>query len=101
MAAVLRTSQKCSRRQLAKSATSIAANYRAARRARSHAEFTARIAIVAEEADESLFWLDFVAESRLAISPELSRLQREAAELTAIFSACVRTARRNAQVKRR
>jgi four helix bundle protein len=44
------------RRQLAKSATSVAANYRAARRARSHAEFTARIGVVAEEADETLFW---------------------------------------------
>jgi hypothetical protein len=45
------------KRQLAKSATSQAANYRASRRARSHTEFTSRIGVVAEEADESLFWL--------------------------------------------
>jgi four helix bundle protein len=77
-----------------------AASYRAARRARSHTEFTARIAIVAEEADESLFWLDSVSESMMATSLELSRLQREASELTAIFSACVRTARQKARVRR-
>ena len=88
------------KRQMAKSATSVAANYRASRRARSHAEFTARIGVVAEEADETLFWLTFVADAKLLVSPDLSRLQREAGELTAIFSACVGTARRNSRLNR-
>ena len=58
------------KRQLAKSATSVAANYRAACRARSHAEFTARIGMVAEEADESSFWLDFIAAASLVSAPQ-------------------------------
>ena len=82
------------RRQLTKSATSVAANYRATRRARSHAEFTARMGMVAEEADESLFWLNLIIEGRLLTAPLLQELQGEANELVAIFSACVGTARR-------
>jgi four helix bundle protein len=87
--------------QVAKAATSVAANYRAARCARSHAEFTARIGVVAEEADETLFWLDFVADAQIGTPADLSRLQREASELTAIFSACVGTARRKARSNQR
>jgi four helix bundle protein len=86
------------RRQLANSATSVAASYRASCRARSHAEFTARIALVAEESDEALFWLNFMADaSMVARSPVLARLQREAAELTAIFSTSAATARRKSR----
>ena len=88
------------RHQLARSATSIAANYRASRRARSHAEFTARISLVAEEADETLFWLTFIADANLIASPLLTNLQREAAELTAIFSTSAATARRNAHARK-
>jgi four helix bundle protein len=84
-------------RQLTKSATSIGANYRSACRARSHADFTSRIAIVAEEADESLYWLDLAAGARLTTSAALPNLQQEARELTAIFSRCVGTARANAK----
>ena len=51
------------RRQLAKSATSMDMNYRASCRARSHAEFTAKLGLVAEEADETAEWLDVVAEA--------------------------------------
>src|SRR5262245_23176183 len=82
------------RRQLTKAATSVDMNYRASCRARSHAEFTAKIGTVAEEADESAEWLEVVAEGRLVSSPELPRLQRESRELVAIFSASVGTARR-------
>jgi four helix bundle protein len=85
------------KRQLAKSATSVAANYRAACRARSHAEFTARIGTVAEEADESSFWLDFLAASRMVSATGLAKLQAEGRELLAIFSATTGTARRNAR----
>jgi four helix bundle protein len=52
-------------RQIAKSSTSVAFNYRASCRARSHAEFTAKIGTVAEESDETLGWLEFIAAGRL------------------------------------
>ena len=73
------------KRQLARSATSVAANYRAACRARSHAEFTARIGTVAEEADESSFWLEFIAAARMVSAPQLAQLQAERRESLAIF----------------
>jgi four helix bundle protein len=82
------------RRQLAKSATSMDMNYRASCRARSHAEFTAKLGLVAEEADETAEWLDVVAEARMVNSSELTRLRGESRELLAIFSASVGTARR-------
>lgn len=68
-------------------------NYRSSRRARSHAEFTSRIGIVADEADESLGWLEFIEQARLLSSPGLSRLIREAGELCNIFAASAGTAR--------
>ena len=82
-------------RQLAKAATGVSANYRAARRSRSHAEFTSRISVVAEEADESQHWLDLSNSARLSPSPTLPKLLQESKELTAIFSAMVGTARFN------
>jgi len=82
------------RRQLAKSATSVDLNYRAACRARSHAEFTARIGLVAEEADETAEWLDIIAEAKLTTFAGLVQLRKESRELLANFSACVGTARR-------
>src|SRR5262245_55262066 len=83
------------KRQLARSSTGIAFNYRSSCRSRSHAEFTSRIAVVAEEADETFGWLEFIEASRLAAGPELVRLRAEADELTAIFSATLGTARLN------
>jgi four helix bundle protein len=82
------------RRQLAKSATSMDMNYRASCRARSHAEFTAKIGVVAEEADETAEWLDVIAGGRLVTFPGLLQLRKESRELLAIFSASVGTARR-------
>ena len=81
--------------QVLRAGTSVAANYRATCRARSRAEFVAKLGLVAEEADESLFWLDFAAESKLLTGPELEMLRQEAGELLAIFSASLRTARQN------
>ena len=81
------------RHQLAKSSTSVAMNYRSSRRARSHAEFTARIGIVADEADETLGWLQFIERSGLVNSPELARLLIEATEIVHIFAASAGTAR--------
>ncbi len=81
------------RRQLAKSSTSVAFNYRASCRARSHAEFTAKIGLVAEEADETQGWLEFIEAGKLIASPEVPRLLTEATELLAIMSASAGTAR--------
>ena len=81
------------RRQLAKSATSVAFNYRASCRARSHAEFTSKISLVAEEADECQGWLEFIEEGKLITSNDVARLLSECSELVAIFSASVGTAR--------
>ena len=81
------------RRQLAKSSTSVAFNFRAACRGRSHAEYTAKIGLVSEESDETLGWLEFIEAGKLIPKP-LSDLVHEAKELSAIFSASYGTARR-------
>ena len=88
------------KRQLAKCSTSVAANYRASRRSRSHAEFTSRIAVVAEEADESCYWLRLTLQLTLGDTASVETYLREARELTAIFSAMVGTARRKENAKR-
>jgi len=80
-------------RQLLRSGTSVAANYRAARRARSRKEFLAKLGIVEEEADESVFWLELLVEAGLGVSGEMSALRNEANELVAITVSSIRTAR--------
>lgn len=80
-------------RQVLRSGTSVAANYRSACRARSKAEFVAKIGIVAEEADESVFWLELMTENEIVAGPRLEPLLKEARELTAIFTASQNTAR--------
>jgi four helix bundle protein len=82
-------------KQLLRCGTSVAANYRAVCRARSKAEFIARIGIVAEEADESALWLELLEEPRTLGSKQLLDISREARELTAIFSASQKTAKDN------
>jgi four helix bundle protein len=82
-------------RQLAKSGSGESANYRAARRARSRAEFVAKIGTVAEEADESEHWLDVLRESGLGSGNEFEWLLNESRELRAIFVASAKTARAN------
>ena len=73
--------------QLVKSATSTGANYRAACRARSEAEFFSKICIVVEEADESEYWLEIISEADLSKDPEeLKRLSIEANEITKIMT---------------
>jgi four helix bundle protein len=81
--------------QLLRSATSVAANYRAACRARSHRDFLFKLGIVEEEADESLFWLEFIAEAGLIPRAKLEDLISEASQLTAIIVASRRTAKSN------
>ena len=82
-------------RQLLRSATSMAANYRAAGRGRSRAEFLAKLGLVVEEADETVFWLELVEEAQIVAPELLSDLHKEAEELLSIFSASLRTARRS------
>ena len=81
--------------QIVRSGTSVAANYRAACRARSTADFIAKMGIVEEEADETLFWLELLEESQLVPAAKLPAIKREANELIAITVASIKTARRN------
>jgi four helix bundle protein len=80
-------------KQLLRCGTSVAANYRAVCRARSKAEFIARIGIVVEEADEAVLWLELLAESGMISDKRTMDLLAEARELTAIFTASQQTAR--------
>ena len=80
-------------RQLLRSSTSVAANYRSAGRARSRREFTSRIGVVLEEVDESLFWLELLEELRYRPGMTVP-LRKEAHELVSIFSASYETSRR-------
>jgi four helix bundle protein len=73
--------------QLVRSAMSVGANYRAACRARSRTEFAAKLGIVLEEADESLYWLEMIRDGKLLPEAKLSLLLQEANELTAIVAA--------------
>lgn len=79
-------------RQVLRSATSIAANYRAAGRGRSKAEFTAKLGIVIEEADETVLWLELLAESGTAKAARLSDLHDEGNQLLAILHSFVENA---------
>lgn len=87
-------------KQLLHSGTSVAANYRAACRARSRQEFAARIGIVMEEADETVFWLELISESGILPTPRLVPLLRESRELAAIFTASFGTARKKRSITR-
>lgn len=87
--------------QLLRSASSVAANYRAACRARSPAEFIAKMGIVEEEADESMAWLELLADSGLIKRERLISLMNEADQLVAITVASIKTARKNIQPKRK
>ncbi|MBI5673634.1 MAG: four helix bundle protein [Nitrospirae bacterium] len=80
-------------KQILGSGTSVAANYRAVCRARSRAEFIAKLGTVVEEADETVFWLELLIESDISRENRTVGLLREAKELLAIFSASRRTAK--------
>jgi four helix bundle protein len=74
-------------KQALRSGTSVAANYRAVCRARSKAEFVAKIGVVLEEIDETVFWLELLVETRIVAQSRMESLQKEATELLAIFAA--------------
>ena len=78
--------------QLRRSGSAVGANYRATCRSRSRPEFIARINVALEEADESAFWLEVIAESGLSSGADLTALLDEADQLCAIFTASGHTA---------
>jgi four helix bundle protein len=82
-------------RQLARAGVGVAGNYRSACRARSHVEFTARLGVVLEEADESELWLDVCETKGWGDGSQRTRLLAESRELLAIFSKAFATARNN------
>jgi four helix bundle protein len=77
--------------QLIRSATSVGANYRAALRSRSQAEFIAKIGVTREEVDESEYWLELLEEASVSEGDVLLSLKQEANELTAILTATLKT----------
>jgi four helix bundle protein len=87
--------------QLIRAATSVGANYRSACRARSRAEFAAKLGVAVEEADESLYWLELIRDSKLVSEDKLSLLLKEADELTAILVSGRKSAVNTSNIKNR
>jgi four helix bundle protein len=83
--------------QLLASATSVAANYRAACRARSRREFASKLAVAVEEADESVGWMQILVRANFIDEPHAAKILNEAEQLLAILAASRRTAERNAR----
>ena len=81
-------------KQVLRSGTSVGANYRAACRARSTAEFCAKLGIVEEEADETIYWIELIGDAKLVKSGRLSSLMQEANEILSIVVSSIKTARR-------
>ncbi|MFY9644482.1 MAG: four helix bundle protein [Terriglobales bacterium] len=81
-------------KQLLRCGTSVAANYRASCRARSRAEFAARIGVVVEEADETGFWMEMLVDAEIVRVALLKDLLQESKELTAIFTATQQSTRK-------
>lgn len=87
--------------QIARSSTSVAANYRAALRAKSDADFINKITTVLEEADESGFWIELAERAELLPPKRLKALLQESEELTKIFNATRSTTKRRAKPNRK
>ncbi|KAB1071309.1 four helix bundle protein [Tamlana haliotis] len=85
--------------QLIRSSSSVGANYRAAQRAKSTADFINKLKIVKEEVDESVYWLEIFQEVLPEHEEEVLKLQKEGKELLAITVASINTAKRNRQRK--
>ena len=78
-------------KQLFRSASSVAANYRAVCRARSNAEFYSKLSIVVEEADETVFWLEMIIEGKILPKKKMDNLLKEAKEILAVVSTSRKT----------
>ena len=85
--------------QVLRSSTSVGANYRAACKGKSTADFINKIIICEEEADESIYWFDLMIEAELVSENIVLPLRKEANELTAIFTAIGKTAKENQKIK--
>jgi four helix bundle protein len=85
-------------KQVLRSATSVAANYRAVCRARSRAEFISKLGTVVEEADESLLWFEIMSESEVINPSSAHDLMKESEELLRIFSSSLSTAKLNSKI---
>lgn len=83
------------RNQITRSGTSVGANYCASCRARSDAEFIAKLGTVVEEADETIFWLEIIIEGNFINKELVEPLLQEANELTAIFVSTLKTKKKN------
>ena len=86
-------------KQFMRAATSVGANYRAACRARSPLEFIAKVGICEEEADETMYWIEILAETGHK-AEELKKIWKEANELTSIFVSSIKTTRANLKDKK-
>ncbi len=86
-------------KQLLRSGTSVGANYRAAVRSRSRSEFIAKMGIVEEECDETLYWLEMLNELGIFPTDRTLGLYREGAEILSITISSIKTAKHNAQSK--
>ncbi len=86
-------------RQLLRSATSVAANYRAACRARSNAEFFSKISIVVEEADECLFWIELLQEAGIVSKERMEDLEDESLQILKITNKIRHNAKNNQSSK--
>jgi len=86
-------------RQLLSRGTSVGANYRAACRAKSLADFIAKLKIVEEECDESIYWMEMLKETGLCSTPQLLTLIEEAGQILAIIVASILTARRSVRAQ--
>jgi four helix bundle protein len=84
--------------QLLRSGTAVGANYRAAARAGSRSDFSAKIGIVEEECDETVYWVEVLAELGLLSETRTSALQEEANEILAITISSIKTARKGKQI---
>lgn len=83
------------RKQMVRSSTSVAANYRAACHGQTKASFISKISIVIEECDETEFWIEFIEEENLLPHSRLSSLKTEAHELSSIFIATRKSSQKN------
>jgi four helix bundle protein len=84
-------------RQLVDAGTSVGANYRAACRARSPADFISKMGIVEEEADKTIYWMELLIEAKLVQENDISHLLREANQILAMTVSSIKTARRKSK----
>jgi len=84
-------------RQLLRAGTAVGANYRAAKRARSRAEFVSKLGIVEEECDETVYWIELLTALAVVKETRVAELPAEASELVAIIVASIKTARATAR----